>query len=420
MRVTDQALRALVQAAGEARALGDGPVDSYHLLLGLADAEGGARHVLGSGPERLREVPAAVGTPLPLAAAVVESAVGHAYAHGRDRATTADILFAALGPGDGPVASVLSAAGADPARIRAALAGGDHGDCCGETGVSGLRPLLAEMGGRAGPVPGRARAVARVVGGLVPYVLLYCVVLAVAWDTSGPEVILAVGAAALPLRLLIGAVVVHRRIRRAVARVPAAVPLPGAARPLPDRLGLRELHVRIQPGPAQDRCYRRGRRAWIVLSEDTEAHPETARFVLWHEVAHLARRDVTAWLLGGAVSGSLLTAAVAGFDPGAVAIATTGMAVLSVASHWWSEVACDRFAVRQAGPAAFHAWAARHRADLAALRRQKKRHWARAKSLLTHPPLALRTALQPNPAEKDRGPREDSFGHGVGSGAGRS
>ena len=146
-----------------------------------------------------------------------------------------------------------------------------------------------------------------------------------------------------------------------------------------------------------DRCYQLGRRAWIVLGEGTERTPSIARFVLWHEVAHLARRDITARRLNAYLGYSLFVGALMSFDPRALAIAVIGTATLTVAGLWWSEAACDRFAVRQDGPEGLHAWAEAVRGSLTALRRQRKlSRRARVKSVLTHPPLALRVALHPN------------------------
>lgn len=83
-----------------------------------------------------------------------------------------------------------------------------------------------------------------------------------------------------------------------------------------------------------------------------------------------------------------------------MAIAVTGTAMLTVTGRWWSEAACDRFAVRQAGPAALHAWAA-----AVGGRQGNLPRLARVKGLLTHPPLALRTALHPNTSHQDTEPR---------------
>ena len=396
MRVTDQARRALMLAAEAAHNLGDKPVSGYHLLLGLADAEGSARHVLGSSAGRLRDALPPSPADASTAEDIVNRAIRAAYAGGRDRATTADILCAALGPLDGPVATLVRAAGADPATIRAALAEGDHGTCCQETGVSEIRVLLAGMGAHANRIPGRGRAIAGMVGGLSPYLLLWSVVLAVTWDTSGPELVVVSAAVATLVSWLLGSIILRRRVRRSVARATITLPTPDSMRPLLDRLGLRQLEVRLQSGPAVDRCHRLGRRAWIVLGEGTERRPTVACFVLWHEVAHLARRDIAARGLAACLGYGLFIGALTSFDVRALAIAVTGTATLTVAGRWWSEAACDRFAVRQDSPEGLHAWAEGVRGGLAALRLQRKlSRWARVKGLFTHPPLALRAALHP-------------------------
>src|SRR4051794_4985237 len=85
MQMTDQALRALVLAAEVAHTLHDKPVSSYHLLFGLAEAEGGARHVLGLGSARLHSASADDARP-PFATAkeVVDRAIEQAPAFGHD------------------------------------------------------------------------------------------------------------------------------------------------------------------------------------------------------------------------------------------------------------------------------------------------------------------------------------------------
>jgi hypothetical protein len=236
-------------------------------------------------------------------------------------------------------------------------------------------------------------------GGLVPYVLLWWAALAVA---SGPEPILF--GAFTTLSALLGVLIGRRRhVRDAIASAPTLLPVPESTRPLLDRLSLRQLEVRTHAEGSLGRCCRLGRRAWIVIGPAAELDPQLARFVLWHEVAHLARRDMTARGLGLGVSVGLVADSIAGRDLRAVAIAVGGTALLTVAGRWWSEAACDRFAVRRAGPAGFHAWAAGIRSGRALLLRQNRLpRSARLKALFTHPPLALRTALHANAGDHDR------------------
>jgi Zn-dependent protease with chaperone function len=213
-----------------------------------------------------------------------------------------------------------------------------------------------------------------------------------------------------PLGTLLSPITLHWRVRRSVARATITLPAPESMRPLLARLGLQQLEVRLQPGPAVDRCHRLGRRAWIVLGEGAERTPTMARFVLWHEVAHLARRDIAARRLNTCLGYGLFVGALTSFDLWALAIAITATARLTVAGQWWSGAACDRFAVRQNGPESLHTWAEVVRGSLAALRLQRKlSRWARVKSLFTHPPLALRAALHPNTqaSRQDQGAEHD-------------
>ncbi|GLW31122.1 hypothetical protein Areg01_40620 [Actinoplanes regularis] len=411
MRVTDQALRVLVLAAEAAHGSGETPVTGYHLLLGLAEGEGGARHVLDVSAARLRapappppgevalagEAVAGVageiaGGSFPSAKEIADRAVSHAHASGRDYATTTDLLFAALGPDDGPAAALLRAAGVDPARIRAALTEQDHASCCAESGISKIRPILAGMGSHAARMPGRFRAAA----GLLPVLLLYAVVVAVTWDSAGPETVLVTGALAWLLMGPLFQLRVRQQTRASLASTPEMLIVPAGIRPLLDRLGVRDLEVRRRPGVAADRCLRLGRRAWLVISGNTEDHPEWAGFVLWHEIAHLARRDILVSQIRPALWFSVYCAALISVDFRALAIVVVGGPLLIVAQRWWSELACDRLAVRFAGTAALHGWVA----DQWEIQRIARRQGVQERwSWLTHPPLALRTAPHPHSAD---------------------
>ena len=129
--------------------------------------------------------------------------------------------------------------------MRAALTEQDHDACCQETGVYAVWPILARMGARADLMPGRVRIIAGVVGSLIPYALLYAAVLAVTWDTSGPELVLTVGAAAMAIPLILNPIRFRRQVRRIATLAPAAAVVLEGIRPMLDRLGLRQLEVRI-------------------------------------------------------------------------------------------------------------------------------------------------------------------------------
>ncbi|GIF02591.1 hypothetical protein [Actinoplanes siamensis] len=394
MQVTDQARYALVLAAEKAHESGERPVDARHLLLALAETDGGARHALtrsapdgrepgnqASPPDTGRPGPGAKtsppesGGPFPPAPEIAARALARARTAGRDYATTTDFLVTVLDADDGRLAAMLHAAGLDSAP-----AGRDHADCCAENGYSPMRPLLAAMGARAGGLPGRARTRLHLLTGLLPLLLLYALVLAVTWDTAGPETILAVGVAVLAAGFPLILLAERRQLRALLAAAPDPVAVPTGIRPLLDRLGLRDLEVRRVPGAGADRCLRRGRRAWLLITSDTEEHPDRAGFVLWHEVAHLVRRDVESSRPRRAGYLGLYAATLISLDPRALAVLVVGGLLLGVGRRWWAELACDRLAVRFAGVDALRAWAA-------------GRAPARARHLLTHPPLGLRAAV---------------------------
>ncbi|MEU8662501.1 Clp protease N-terminal domain-containing protein [Actinoplanes philippinensis] len=371
MEMTDQARQALVLAAGTAHGLGEQPVDSYHLLIGLAEAEGGARHALDLDPARLR----AVDRPAGLATA--KTVVDRARAAVGDRTTTSELLLAVLDV-DAAAVAVLRDAGVDPEALRAAAAG--HDTCCGERGDGDVRAAVAEVIADVRALPGRGPAVVRTIGGLAPYLLLYVVVLAVTWKTSGPELILVVAAAAILLRLATAGLVARGRLGREVAGLPAVQFPAGELRPLLDRLDLRELTILLHPSLTVDRCYRWGRRGWVILSAPVAAHPDVLRFVLWHEMAHLARRDGPIRGMRATLVIALGTASVLSFDVRAILVAVVGGLLVTSAGSWWQEISCDRLAVARTGPGAIQEWVDVFQPSS-------------VRGLLTHPPAAWRTRI---------------------------
>jgi hypothetical protein len=258
---------------------------------------------------------------------------------------------------------------------------------------------LTVMAAHPARIPGPARAAAGLLLDLALILLLWGVVLAIAWDTAGPETILAVGGLALLVMTPLALLQERRQTRETLAHVPVRLIVPAAVKPLLDRLGLRELDVRRHPGAAPDRCLRRGRRAWIVVCGNTENHADSARFVLWHEVAHLARRDIARRRLRNLSFFGLYVGTAVSFEPVALAVAVLGSLVLVIGARWWAELACDRLAVRVCGPAVLHGWIADQREIRAAVERQGMKPARplrqRMASRISHPPLALRAALHP-------------------------
>ncbi|WP_433043059.1 hypothetical protein [Dactylosporangium sp. CS-033363] len=363
MRLTEQSKRAIEAAAVAARRAGASSAGPGHLLQGLAEVEGGARHELAG----LAGPPVAPGGELRTA---IEAAARHAQAAGRDRVATADLLAGLLG-----------------------TTVGEHAGCCPEVVGSFVEPVLAEVTARAGAVPRRGWV--GTLGVLLPFwLLLYGLLLAVTWDTSGPEIVVAGAAGSMFIALVVAPVQILRRRREVTVRSLALVPLPADAGVLLGRLGLRELEVHLQAGIGSDRCLWLGRKAVILLTEHTDGDLERARFVLWHEIAHLARRDSLAWTVTGLLGVGALIGAMLSFDPRALGLTLLAVPVLTVAGRWWGEAACDRFAVRQAGAGALRAWAVHLRTLVASARRTNPAaRRSRVRALVTHPPLTLRMAL---------------------------
>ncbi|WP_433202624.1 hypothetical protein ACQP00_32680 [Dactylosporangium sp. CS-047395] len=345
MRLTDRSRRAPEATARRASDAAAAP----------AETEGGARHEL-AGP------------------AEIEGGAGHELA--------------------GRSAPPVGGGGFDPAESEGGARHGLAGRPAPPVAVGGFAgPVLAEVTARAGAVPRRGWIGA--LGVLVPcWLLLYALLLAVTWDTSGPEIVLAGAAGTMFIALVLAPVQILRRRREVTVRSPALVPLPADAGVLLGRLGLRELEVHLQPGIGSDRCLWLGRTAVILLTEHTAADPQRARFVLWHEIAHLARRDSLAWTVTGLLGVGALIGAMLSFDPRALALTLVAVPTLTVAGRWWAEAACDRLAVRQAGADALHAWAVHLRTIVATARRTNPAaRRSRLRALITHPPLALRMAL---------------------------
>jgi hypothetical protein len=392
------ATRTAVRLAAEgASAAGADRVDGAHLLAGLAAADGGARHALGAIAERLRTPAGAVASrPSSFAddaRAALEAAARHAVAAGRGHVVSADVLDAVLADEDGAAARTLRAAGHEPSAVRAGLAGRGHQDCCPETVPTHAAATLAELGAHAAVLPRWAwlAGLATRVGALA---LLYALVLAIARDTAGPEIIIVVAAGSMLVALAMAPIRQYTTLRRLTRPAAHTVALPPEAAPLLDRLGLGRLEVRVGPASGADRCHRRGRRAWILIGPNTDHDPERARFVLWHEAAHLARRDSRVRIITSLLGLGLWTGALLSFDLRALLAAAIGVPVVLTAGRWCDELACDRIAVRAAGPGPLRAWAAEHRALVSTLRasgRPPRRR--RFRGRLSHPPLRLRVAL---------------------------
>jgi Zn-dependent protease with chaperone function len=414
-RFTEQARDAVVRAQEEARRSGDATIDPRHLVLGLLAIDDSIAQLALAGLGVTAQVIPAPRQPSASTAlsgripfnhetkVALESALRQSIALGHVTLSTGDLLLGVVANGDHAASGGLTAAGFGHDRVRAAVL---------EQYVSGVSPEVRQQPSaevwrdlRMGPAPDRLPARRAGIIGMVSVLLWYAALAAaivgLTWDEIGPETF---GAVAVMATLISGGLVWTRArgtIRRQIARAPLALDPPDQVIAALARRGV-TAEVRVQPDyQVRDRCYRYGSRAWIVLAPRTMRRPQTLAFVLAHEVAHLVRND-HAWRRLLAVLGpGLLLGAYVTFDPRAWAIGFAGVIGCQVVVLWWTELACDAFAVRWTGADALRAWAADHRA---LLREPQNRGWRRqarrAFTLTTHPPLSLRQAVIPHSAQR--------------------
>ncbi|MEV4414357.1 Clp protease N-terminal domain-containing protein [Catellatospora sp. NPDC049609] len=398
-RFSPQAQSALIASVETARSLGHDTVDSAHLLLGLiTQAQSAAERALtglGVTEERLRKVcldrrPQVAEEPaghLPFtreAKRILETAIRQALRHRHTELTTGHLLAATATAADSAGGLVLSDLGVPVAAVEAAW------DAPGEDSVEPqVAPTLTEL--RLGPaprLPGRGAAALRAAGSLLWFAVVLGVATYATWDTAGPELLLTLTLCLGCGTLLCG--LLNRR--RAVVPPPVRAALPDEVAAALAGSGLTAVGLRIDYWAAVDRCYRHGRRGLVVLSGYTVADERRLRFVIAHELAHLARNDSLRWLPNafglGLASGALLT-----FSPAAAAVLGGGWLMHVVALSWWAELRCDAIAVRWAGLDCMRFWID---GQLGALRAKPNRtlrvRLRTARDLLVHPPLRWRMA----------------------------
>jgi Zn-dependent protease with chaperone function len=277
--------------------------------------------------------------------------------------------------------------------------------------VSGASPKVSQqpsltvwddlrMGSAPDRLPGRRAGIPAVVLTVLWYAALTAAILRLTWDEVGPETF---GAVVLVLTSAFGLLawtLPRRTIARQLAQAGLVLDPPDeVVAPLAHR-GI-AVEIRVQSDrQVRDRCYRSGSTAWIVLAPRTIRQPQQLAFVLAHEVAHLLRNDGARQRVFPAIGLGLLVGAYITFDLRACVIAFCGVIGHLVAVRWWTELACDAFAVRWTGAATLRAWVA----DQRVLRRQpQNRGWhrrlRRTRNFLTHPPLWLRQALHGGKAQ---------------------
>ncbi|MFF7953609.1 M48 family metalloprotease [Streptomyces griseorubiginosus] len=136
---------------------------------------------------------------------------------------------------------------------------------------------------------------------------------------------------------------------------------------------------------------RDGRRAHLWLGSNWFGPEDTAHLpvVIEHELGHILRRDNQCSTVLQA-TGVLLSVLAAAWLPLLLAVLAAGvLRLLYTGWSWWTELACDRRAVRICGREAVIALWGRHTALLGDLPRQVLL-WNGLRSASTHPPYGLR------------------------------
>jgi hypothetical protein len=420
-RFTDQARHAIVRAQVEARRLGDATIDPGHLLLGVVAVDRSIAQLalarLGVTADALREARSASGSAspdghIPFDAgtkAALECALRESIADRSLTLTTGHLLLGVMGElpsavrpaapsversptGAGLSVSTVDGAAVDVEAVRAAVIEEHRAGRSPES----AGPVWRDLHLAPGPDRLPWSSVPATVLAILWYAGLSAAILGLTWDEAGPEIFGTVFVASTVIYGLLVALVSRRGTAKHLAKLPVAFDPPPEVVAVLARRGLTG-EIRLQSGRAvRDRCYRRGSNAWIVLAPRTMARPRLVGFVLAHEVAHALRNDHGRHRVVGTLAPATLVAGYITLDPWAWLIAFSGVIVFHVADRWWSELACDRFAVRWAGAAALRAWADDHRA---LLRERQNRGWRRlrrVRNLLKHPPFALRVALYRN------------------------
>ncbi|MEU7819256.1 Clp protease N-terminal domain-containing protein [Catellatospora sp. NPDC049133] len=399
--LTAQSRRAIVTAQSVALSLGHDTIDSGHLLFGLLDVEGSvAASVLTEqlDTEVLREAylalrPAVPGDHpirhLPFTGEVkrlLELALREALSRQDSALTTVHLLLAVAGLPDGVGGRTLTAAGATPAALRAALLAKSGDDDAEEPLPSAPLPFDTSMS-----IPRRLGL--RLVATLTWYAVLALVTTAVAWPDAGWAAagsLLLLAVFAVCLGTLLSGPSPRRLVRTSVpAPTPAHLPAPLAA--MLAAHGMRDVQVRMRASADwHGFSLRTDLRTWLGVTTSTAAQPYLP-FMVAHEAAHLVRNDRMIRIVGTSLWLLLCACGLVARNAPALAIALIGGLAQHVVSRWCAEFACDAAAARWAGADAAQAWLdeSRQRADVPSGLFSRLRLWC---ARLYRPPLRLAAA----------------------------
>jgi Zn-dependent protease with chaperone function len=196
------------------------------------------------------------------------------------------------------------------------------------------------------------------------------------------------------IQILLTGVGARRVERRLAKRAPAVVAPPAVVTDIVSRAGVRRFALRVSTGRLiQDRAYRLGRSASIVLSAVTIVESASLPFVLAHEIGHVVRRDSGHHRASFIMAASMVVIPLAAPAPLPLVIAVVAGAVVFVADRWRAEYACDAFAVRWVGAEPLRLWMTTYAGRLSRPEnRTPRRRLRRSLGRLTHPPIDRRMA----------------------------
>jgi Zn-dependent protease with chaperone function len=330
-------------------------------------------------------------TPLaPEVKAALESAAHDSLRSGRVQITSGHILLGLVAH-DGPARRALTELGAPPELIQAAVAD------TAPPPVS-LAQLVTGPPLPAPPEPPTAGSSLARLGGLV---LAYLAAFGLALVALPAEARPIAGVGYVAVVVVDGAIqvvltgVAARRVERRLAkRAPAVVAAPPVITDVVRRAGVHHFDLRVSTGRLiQDRAYRLGRRACVVLSAVTILECESLPFVLAHEIGHVVRRDSGRHRASFIMAAAMVVIPLAAPAPLPLGVALLAAVVAFVGDRWLAETGCDAIAVRWVGVEPLQVWMSTYALRLSRPEnRTPRRRLRRTLGRLTHPPIGWRVA----------------------------
>ncbi|WP_020520146.1 Clp protease N-terminal domain-containing protein [Catelliglobosispora koreensis] len=360
---TEEARQALIQGQVAARELRFDTLDSAAMLLGLLTAEKDpavkALVQQGITPQRVREQvtrqrPPAFAETQKRAVAysaeaqeVLEQAVWESKRLGHKRIITAGhLILAMIRVQHSAAAFALAEIGADFSAIEMAVAAQhvpSQPDAAVELSAE-FRQLLVEASGWDWPRPRRHFA------GYIVSALWYAATLALMVEltrnTSGPELVLALAAVFLVVRMALYA------WRFSRARIPApesstVLFTPPQLRELLASWGVSDFALWLRDDyKLDDHAVRIGTKARIGVSREVFNRPAESGEVVAHELAHVLRNDSSHGTFRIWALYSLAVPAFVTFEPSVWVLAAVSLVAHHVMVSWRAEIACDLIGVR--------------------------------------------------------------------------